>query len=82
LGTRISDGLGFGTVSMPAYRYLHGWGIVKLMDMDLDMVLQYPFKPAPLPSLGPTLLYLIDENGKFVLFKKIVEHFNLHHWDD
>jgi hypothetical protein len=52
------------------------------MDMDLDMVLQYPSKPAALPCLGPSLFYLIDENGKFVLFKKFVEHFSLRHGDD
>jgi hypothetical protein len=31
--------------------YFHGRGNVRLMDLDLDLVLQYPSKPAPLPSL-------------------------------
>jgi hypothetical protein len=34
--------------------YAHGYfrrrGTVRLMDLDLDLVLQYPSKPAPLPS--------------------------------
>jgi hypothetical protein len=39
-----------------AHGYFRGRGTVRLMDMDLDLVLQYPSKPAPLPSLHPTLM--------------------------
>jgi hypothetical protein len=34
-----------------AHGYFHGRGKMRLMDLDLDPVLQYPSKPAPLPSL-------------------------------
>jgi hypothetical protein len=34
-----------------AHEYFCGRGTVELMDLDLDLVLQYPSKSAPLPSL-------------------------------
>jgi hypothetical protein len=34
-----------------AHGYFHGQGMVRMMDLDLDLVLQYPSKPAPLPFL-------------------------------
>jgi hypothetical protein len=34
-----------------AHGYFYGRGNAKLVDQDLDLVLQYPTKPAALPSL-------------------------------
>jgi hypothetical protein len=33
-----------------AHGYFHGCGMLRLMDLDLDLVLQYSSKSAPLPS--------------------------------
>jgi hypothetical protein len=35
-----------------AHGYFHGWGRARLMDLGMDLVLVYPSKPAPLPSLA------------------------------
>jgi hypothetical protein len=35
-----------------AHGYFRRRGTMRLMDLDLDLVLQYPSKPAPLPSLS------------------------------
>jgi hypothetical protein len=34
-----------------AHGFFRGQGTLRLMDLDLDLVLQYPSKHAPLPSL-------------------------------
>jgi hypothetical protein len=38
-----------------AHGYFHGRGTMRLMVLDLDLILQYPSKPAPLPSLLPSI---------------------------
>jgi hypothetical protein len=49
---QISGGFGFGAASIHiAHRYFHGRDKVRLMNLDLDLVLQYPSKPASLSSL-------------------------------
>jgi hypothetical protein len=46
-----------------AHGYFRRWGTVRLMDLDLDLVLQYPSKPAPLPSARQLWRVVLGQNN-------------------
>jgi hypothetical protein len=63
-----------------AHGYFHGRGAVRLMDLDLDQVLQYLSKPAPLPSGRISPLVVVKTKQRVTFLSSVAIPFAFQIW--